>query len=334
MTSTPSIQTVHDLSTDFQGFITTGDKYFDEALGGGILPGTITELVGSSSTGKTQLALQLSLTVQLPRSQGGLGGSTCYITTKIALHTQRLLEIQANHPLLSTLSPNETLDRIKTVATDNFPKLLRALKEDIHIAKRTLDESGFPLRLLIIDSVNFVFNTETKTTAKSLIERSKEVTELALILHRLASENIAILVINDVNSVFNSNKTSVNKPSDTVIYIDQARWFGRGDGASADGPVEAGMGLVWANQIGTRIMLTRTGRRRYVPKFRESKRQIVAFDDDNVASSSPRPDDTNSEGTTIALRQLSVVFSQFSAPSTLDYIITSAGVVSQNAHET
>lgn len=46
MTSILSIPTVNDLSKDFQGFITTGDKYIDDALGGGIFPGTITEFVG------------------------------------------------------------------------------------------------------------------------------------------------------------------------------------------------------------------------------------------------------------------------------------------------
>lgn len=46
MTSTPPILTVDELSKDFQGFISTGDKFLDDALGGGILPGTITEIVG------------------------------------------------------------------------------------------------------------------------------------------------------------------------------------------------------------------------------------------------------------------------------------------------
>ena len=37
------------------------------------MPG-LTEIAGTSAAGKTQLCLQLSLTVQLPRSHGGLAG--------------------------------------------------------------------------------------------------------------------------------------------------------------------------------------------------------------------------------------------------------------------
>ena len=41
---------------------------------GGILTQGITEISGESAAGKTQLCLQLCITVQLPREQGGLSG--------------------------------------------------------------------------------------------------------------------------------------------------------------------------------------------------------------------------------------------------------------------
>eukprot|EP00842_Homolaphlyctis_polyrhiza_P003759 jgi/Hompol1/4384/HPOL_007074-RA len=40
-------------------------------MGGGLVAGTVVELYGAASTGKTQLALQLALTVQLPPTHGG-----------------------------------------------------------------------------------------------------------------------------------------------------------------------------------------------------------------------------------------------------------------------
>jgi RecA/RadA recombinase len=46
----------------------------DDALGGGILSGTVTEIYGEAGAGKTHLALQLCLTVQLPLYLGGLDG--------------------------------------------------------------------------------------------------------------------------------------------------------------------------------------------------------------------------------------------------------------------
>ena len=54
--------------------LTTGCRILDGFLRGGILKQGITELTGVSSSGKTQLCLQLCLTVQLPKALGGLEG--------------------------------------------------------------------------------------------------------------------------------------------------------------------------------------------------------------------------------------------------------------------
>lgn len=48
---------------------------------GGLLAGTVTEVVGEAGSGKTQLALDLSLHCYLDESSGGLNGSCAYICT-------------------------------------------------------------------------------------------------------------------------------------------------------------------------------------------------------------------------------------------------------------
>lgn len=53
--------------------LSLGCPVLDGLLRGGLPLDGITELAGHSSTGKTQLALQLCLAVQLPRQHGGLG---------------------------------------------------------------------------------------------------------------------------------------------------------------------------------------------------------------------------------------------------------------------
>ncbi|RIB27645.1 hypothetical protein C2G38_2061412 [Gigaspora rosea] len=50
--------------------LSTGDTEIDKILGGGILSRGITEIVGESGTGKTQLCLQFCLTVQFPKELG------------------------------------------------------------------------------------------------------------------------------------------------------------------------------------------------------------------------------------------------------------------------
>ena len=63
------------------GWLSTGCPVLDKALHGGLLVPGITEIAGTSAAGKTQLCLQLCLTVQLPREKGGLeGGRHRHIT--------------------------------------------------------------------------------------------------------------------------------------------------------------------------------------------------------------------------------------------------------------
>ena len=62
------------------GKITTGCSSLDQLLGGGVETGAVTEFVGEFGSGKTQLAHQLSITVQLPQSEGGLEGATLYLS--------------------------------------------------------------------------------------------------------------------------------------------------------------------------------------------------------------------------------------------------------------
>ncbi|KAH9057123.1 hypothetical protein EDB83DRAFT_2206843, partial [Lactarius deliciosus] len=102
--------------------ITTGDVHLDKMLGGGIRVGMIWELVGEGRVFRTQLALQLSLLVQLPVTQGGLNGSACYLTTSTGLPTPRLIELLHEHPLL--VGSHCTLDNIQTSVTKSVDSLL------------------------------------------------------------------------------------------------------------------------------------------------------------------------------------------------------------------
>ena len=52
--------------------LSVGCPVLDELLRGGLPVGGVTELSGESGAGKTQLALQLCLSVQYPTQHGGL----------------------------------------------------------------------------------------------------------------------------------------------------------------------------------------------------------------------------------------------------------------------
>lgn len=280
------------------------------------------------------MALQLSLLVQVKSNLGGISGSACYLTTHATLPTKRLSQLTEEHALLSpsvcSLSDVHTL----TVPTPEL--LIHALSATLPALQRdlSLNSSRKPIKLVVIDSISALFHTTEKQSSSSLFERSKLLVELSAKLHTLASlNNVAIVVINNVTDVFadspHNSQSDVNQ--NDIIYRDQARWFGSAHSLPGQNTKEAALGLVWANQVNARIMLTRTNRRKhYDEPASEPKRQRLA----NGISHSSQPSSSMTIGTDasdgpnapVLVRRLSVVFSSVSARNSVDFVITKQGI--------
>ncbi|KAF7304738.1 RAD51b protein [Mycena kentingensis (nom. inval.)] len=295
---------------------TTGDDHLDAALGGGFRSGMVWELFGEGGAGKTQLALQQALFVQLPVAQGGLAGAACYVTVKSALQTKRLMEIMSNHPRLK--SEMCSLDDIQTIASPTIPLLLTILSKMLPdlISQRARNPTSKPVRLLVIDALADLFYASDKATTGTLVERSQSIAEIALLLHSLArSHNILVIIMNNTTDIFH---TPATESGEELQYKQQSRWFNTAASIPGENNKEAGLGLVWANQINARIMMSRTGRRRFLD-YVPNKRQKV---DDSTTTSTTAP--SQEDGTMI--RRLSVVFSSIAPTCSLDFIITTSGV--------
>ncbi|SJL00149.1 uncharacterized protein ARMOST_03461 [Armillaria ostoyae] len=315
------IQTLQELAHEGEEKITTGDEHLDHALGGGIRTGMLWEVVGESAAGKTQLALQLSLLVQIPPRLGGLLGSTCYLTTSSVLPTARLLNILDAHPLLSPSLCG--LHDVHTMSCPTIPVLIHVLSGTLpqFIDSKLADPASKPVKLLIIDALGELFHTSDKTTTKTLVQRSRDIAEVSSLLHILSSKyKIAVLVLNEVVDAF--DREPMEAHDNSVSYSDESRWFGRGDSIPGEDRKEASLGLVWANQINTRIQLSRTSRRRYLQDSFAEKR--LKLDDSGVAGASRLASSETDQATLI--RRLSIIFSSVSSPASLDYIVGPAGI--------
>ncbi|KAF0977923.1 hypothetical protein FDP41_003245 [Naegleria fowleri] len=74
--------------------IKTFCKDLDDALGGyGVRTGVITDICGVPGIGKTQIAIQLAVDVQMPAIFGGIGGECLYIDTEGSFTIERTKEI-------------------------------------------------------------------------------------------------------------------------------------------------------------------------------------------------------------------------------------------------
>jgi DNA repair protein RAD57 len=267
--------------------------------------------------------------VQLPPNLGGVSGSTCYLTISSKLPTSRLIELAATHPLLS---PSVcSLSEIHTIATESIPKLLHVLSKSLpqFLQERCDNPNTKPVKLIVIDALAELFHSAHKTTTATLVERSRNISELSALLHALASKyQTAVLVLNEVVDVFDQNSTGHTNDGSHLEYRDQAQWFNRADSIPGENKKEASLGLVWANQVNVRIMLTRTGRRRYLGELagRITKQKRVDSPSHSALNASSDIQTATTEHQPTLIRRLSVIFSSICLPVSLDYVVTQEGV--------
>ncbi len=132
------------------GRITTMSKAFDELLGGGVETQAITEVYGQFGSGKTQLGLELSATVQLPPEQGGLSGEAVWIDTENTFRAERLSEVAR----ALGLDPEKALEHVHVARAFNSNHQELLVPKAFELARER------PVRLLVVDSLTAHFRAE------------------------------------------------------------------------------------------------------------------------------------------------------------------------------
>lgn len=281
-------------------FLSTGCPVFDTFLRGGIMSHGITEVAGESASGKTQLCLQLSLTVQLSQDSGGLSAGAMYVCTEDAFPNRRLVQMVS---LLQQRCPDVQLMNIRF--TDNvyvehcadIDQMLTLMSHKVS----TLLAAG-KIRLVIIDSVAGLFRgaddavKSPATTADYFIKRAKKLSSLGSVLHRLSIRHDAVII-------------AVNQVSDTV---NAGSRFGQVERGSDKVPA---LGLSWANVVTTRLMLSRT--EHYL---------TVALRESEVSSTEQRDPPVNQRTYEANVRNLKVLFAPHLPNASCRFIVDEDGV--------
>lgn len=218
------------------------------------------------------------------------------------------------------------------------------------------------------------------TSSSSLTERSKHLCVVADLLKALAvTYDVAVVVINQVSDVFPRHvpASSFGSPSmaagtppssawdqtqpfgpgmaqhqasngngnggdPPMLYASQSRWF---SGQSDVLNKEASLGIVWANAVNVRIMLSRTGRRRMLDQndLRPVKRPRPRDQDEDEDQDQDQDQEAEGgagvneqegrrrgikvdEAKPTLIRRMHVVFSPFCPSGTVDYAITTSGI--------
>lgn len=200
---------------------TTTDVGIDEALGGGIYTHGITEVFGESSTGKSQLLMQLCLSVQMPLNMGGLEGKCVYITTEGDLPTQRLASmISAREELIKH---GVSQKNVYTVTCCDLINQEHILNVQLPIL---IENSRGAIKLIIIDSISHHIRVELPNRDfKDQQDNRFYVDQTAERLLDLANKySLAVVVANQVSDrpLFESPEPYVAELTD---YEYQLGWW-------------------------------------------------------------------------------------------------------------
>ena len=182
---------------------TTGSSELDRILGGGVETGAITELIGEFGSGKTQICFTLSVTAQLPVSEGGFGGNVCAIDTEGTFMPERVMQIAQEKGLAS----DKILEGILVARAYNSEHqaiLINSLSE-------LVEKSG--IKLVIVDSMIGHFRGEYIGRA-NLSERQQKLGSCLSHLLRVAEAfNVAVVITNQVQATPDTMYGDPNKPT-------------------------------------------------------------------------------------------------------------------------
>ncbi len=171
----------------------------DELLNGGVEKGVITQIFGPPGSGKTNIALQLS--VEVSKS----GKKVIFLDSEGGI----------------------SVDRIKQIAKDSFdevanniiilePTTFEEQSDDLIIAETWLKDNKDEVELIIIDSAVALYRIEDRTSSKLNKELGKQMGQLARMARKY---NIAVILTNQIYSSFSDedNNEDVKAVGGTIL---------------------------------------------------------------------------------------------------------------------
>ncbi|KAG2211096.1 hypothetical protein INT46_004695 [Mucor plumbeus] len=241
------------LNQDIQT-LTTGDKIIDKVLNDGISLGMITEIVGESSSGKTQLALQLALTAQKSKAEGGLEGAAVYIHSEGPFPSNRLDQLVSKYPASEQQQLKNNIHTIRIRTSEEQYQVL-AYQLPVFLERHS------NIRVVLIDSISAIYRSEPPSE-RNRFEKMSEICELGAKLKKIADQyHVAIVAVNQVSDVFskdkNGNKDYIDNWMDfKLINMDENnQMIGLYIQSLLKKPI---LGLAWSNSVNTRIRLARS----------------------------------------------------------------------------
>ncbi|XP_056853082.1 DNA repair protein RAD51 homolog 4 isoform X2 [Raphanus sativus] len=229
--------------------LSSGDNGTDSLLQGGLREGQVTELVGPSSSGKTQFCMQAAASVAEKQE-----GSVFYIDTGNSFSARRIAQFICGSSAAAVLR-KRVLSRISCHTVYDIYTMFDTL-QGLEVALRSqMNVNECRLRLLVVDSISSLI---TPILGGSGSQGRALMVALGYLLKKLAHEhNIAVLVLLKfrgigcvilLQSSFFLISPSVLKVTNYTV------------GAGENGKTKPALGETWKSIPHVRLMLSRDNR--------------------------------------------------------------------------
>jgi len=183
------------------GRLKLGCDEVDTMMGGGFETQAITEVYGEFGSGKTQIAHQLAVNVQLPVDMGGLDGSVIILDTENTFRPDRIAGMVEGLSKRYDMNydPEDFLKNIHVARAYNSNHQILLMDTASELAD-SLRDAEKPVRLLIIDSLTAHFRAEYVGRG-TLADRQQKLNKHLHTIMRFADLNNAmVFVTNQVMS--------------------------------------------------------------------------------------------------------------------------------------
>jgi DNA repair protein RadB len=178
--------------------IPTGCKELDKSLEGGIPFENVSLIYGEAETGKTTLAMQLTVNCALQ------GYKTLFIDCDGTFSAQRLSQIASENfkkvaELMILVKPNSF--REQTVVIDKLPE---------YVVKN--------FGLLVVDTLTSLYRVEIAEHPNKTFELNRELNrQMALLAQIAKTRKIAVIIASQVRSVFDEAYVSIEPVATRVL---------------------------------------------------------------------------------------------------------------------
>ena len=177
--------------------IQTGSKCIDGAIGGGILPETVTLIYGEPETGKTTLAMQCAVNCAVQNLK------VLYVDCDNTFYAKRLSQIAKDRF-------DEVAERIVLVKPKDF-------KEQTAVIDQIQDYTS-NVGLIIIDTFTSLYGAKVAESSSKAFGVNRELNrQLAILAQTVKIRKIPVLVTSQVRSVINEQTASVRPVATRVL---------------------------------------------------------------------------------------------------------------------